>query len=107
MLIQEAALFLHFFLAVFNRFYMVRNHSSGDSIVSSATFNGKTLSGLGITTTGLLGTWTLVGTGDTIEVRATEVPGPLPLLGAAAAFGYSRRLRRSLIISQQATPPQA
>lgn len=25
-----------------------------------------------------------------------EVPGPLPLLGAAAAFGYSRKLRRRL-----------
>jgi hypothetical protein len=23
-----------------------------------------------------------------------EVPGPLPVLGAAAAFGYSRRIRR-------------
>ena len=24
-----------------------------------------------------------------------EVPGPLPLLGAGTAFGFSRRLRRS------------
>jgi hypothetical protein len=25
-----------------------------------------------------------------------EVPGPLPLLGAAAAFGYSRKLRHRI-----------
>lgn len=31
------------------------------------------------------------------HVTATRhVPGPLPLLGAAAAFSYSRKLRRSL-----------
>lgn len=27
---------------------------------------------------------------------ATPVPGPLPLAGAAAAFGWTRRLRRRL-----------
>ena len=72
------------------------------NIVSNVTFNNKTLAGLGITTTGLLGTWTLAGTGDTIQVRAgtspspsgAGVPGPLPLLGAATAFAHSRRLRR-------------
>jgi hypothetical protein len=35
---------------------------------------------------------------------ATPVPGPLPLLGAAAAFGYSRRLRRRVRLST-ITPP--
>jgi len=29
------------------------------------------------------------------------VPGPLPLCGAAMAFGYSRRLRRRLLLSRQ------
>lgn len=28
--------------------------------------------------------------------NSTPVPGPLPVLGAASAFGYSRRLRRRL-----------
>jgi hypothetical protein len=32
-----------------------------------------------------------------------EVPRPLPVLGAAAAFGYSRRIRRRLATSR----PQA
>jgi hypothetical protein len=27
----------------------------------------------------------------------TAVPGPLPVLGAGAAFGYSRRLRRRIL----------
>lgn len=32
----------------------------------------------------------------------TRVPGPLPILGAAAAFGYSRRLRRAISIRANA-----
>jgi hypothetical protein len=65
----------------------------GIPIISSATFNGKTLADFGLTpSSGSLGTWTLNGTTETINVRV--VPGPLPLLGAGAAFGFSRRLRR-------------
>jgi hypothetical protein len=30
------------------------------------------------------------------EVSFRQVPGPLPLLGAATAFGYSRKLRRRI-----------
>ncbi len=30
----------------------------------------------------------------------TEVPGPLPILGAAAAFGFSRKLRKSIKASK-------
>jgi MYXO-CTERM domain-containing protein len=36
----------------------------------------------------------------------TTVPGPLPLLGAGAAFGWSRRLRKR-ITTPLITPPQA
>jgi hypothetical protein len=36
----------------------------------------------------------------------SAVPGPLPLFGAAAAFGWSRRLRKR-ISSPLSTPPQA
>jgi hypothetical protein len=68
-------------------------------IVSSATFNDTTLAALGFTTTGLIGTWALNGTSETIQViigapPSTSVPGPLPLLGAGAAFGWARRLRK-------------
>lgn len=74
---------------------------SGSSFVAS-------LASLGFTTTGLLGTWELVdkngaGTGEFIQVVVTPytpVPGPLPLLGVGAAFGFSRRLRRRVSASQ-------
>jgi hypothetical protein len=80
-------------------------------IVSSATFNGQTLVSLGFTTTGLIGTWSLTGTSETIQLflgnpPAAAVPGPLPLFGAAAAFGWSRRLRKR-IATPLSTPPQA
>jgi MYXO-CTERM domain-containing protein len=47
---------------------------------------------------------------DNVVVNATgssaAVPGPLPLLGAGAAFGWSRRLRKR-ISTPLITPPQA
>ncbi len=75
---------------------------SGTPIVSGSTHNGATLPGLGFTiSSGLIGTWQLAGIpgpDGQIDVvlgpPATPVPGPLPLFGAAAAFGWSRKLRR-------------
>jgi len=80
-------------------------------MISSATFNGETLASMGFTTTtGLIGTWTLNGTSETIQVvlgqPSAAVPGPLPLLGAGAAFGWSRRLRKRST-TPLSTPPQA
>ncbi|WP_254954261.1 hypothetical protein [Cyanobium sp. Cruz-8H5] len=53
------------------------------------------------------GSW--MGTGDTIQALlgapAASVPGPLPLLGAGAAFGWSRKLRKR-IAAPLITPPQ-
>ena len=86
------------------------NYQSGTNLYSTATFNGP-LQAAGFTTTGLLGTWTINGTGSIIQVVVTPytppapVPGPLPVLGVAAAFGCSRRLRRRISASQ-ATPSQ-
>ena len=87
---------------------------SNTPIVSSATFNGTSLAALGFTTTGLIGTWTLDGTSESIYLcigsspcapAPSSVPGPLPLLGAGAAFGWSRRLRKR-IAAPLITPPQ-
>jgi len=84
---------------------------SNTPIVSSATFTSTTLAGLGFTTTGLIGTWTLNGTSETIQVflgpPAAAVPGPVPLLGAGAAFGWSRRLRKRIAAPLITTTPQA
>jgi hypothetical protein len=78
------------------------------SIFSSSTFNGITLTSLGMPSSGTLGTWTLVDpndptyVGDTISVQvnasrsSASVPGPLPILGVAAAFGFSRKLRKRI-----------
>jgi MYXO-CTERM domain-containing protein len=97
----------------FNVFGISPSYISNTSINSTATFNGTTLAGLGFTTTGLIGTWTLDGTSESIQVilgastpPGATVPGPLPLLGAGAAFGWSRRLRKR-IAAPLSTPPQA
>ncbi|MFM7393334.1 MAG: hypothetical protein ACKO22_02975 [Cyanobium sp.] len=95
----------------------ISSYISGTEINSSATFNSNTLANLGFTTTGPIGTWTIVGppfeTGatptpfDTINLvvgppvvgppaSVSAVPGPLPLIGVAAAFRLSRRLRRRI-----------
>ena len=95
----------------FSFFAIVPAYTSNTPIVSSAKFNGTTLATLGFTTTGLIGTWTLNGTSETIQLfvgnpPAAAVPGPLPLFGAAAAFGWSRRLRKRTA-APLITPPQA
>ena len=78
-----------------SKFGINSTYVSGSPVVSSAVFTGKTLADLGLTpSSGTLGTWTLIATGDTISVRV--VPGPLPVLGAGAAFGFSRRMRRRI-----------
>ncbi|MCX5951892.1 MAG: hypothetical protein NT158_12310, partial [Cyanobacteria bacterium] len=83
------------------------SYLSNTPIVSSSTYNGATLASLGFTTTGLIGTWTLNGTTESINVFITPpVPGPLPCLGVGAAFGWSRRLRKR-ITAPLITPPQA
>jgi uncharacterized protein YjbI with pentapeptide repeats len=92
-----------------SQFLIDPTYTSNAPIVSSATFNGATLAGSGFTTTGLIGTWTLSNS-ETINVvigaPSAAVPGPLPLFGAAAAFGWSRRLRKR-IATPLSTPPQA
>jgi hypothetical protein len=63
---------------------------------------------LGMPNSGTLGTWTIIDPGnpayisDTISVQvnasrgSASVPGPLPILGLAAAFGFSRKLRKRI-----------
>ena len=46
------------------------------------------------------------GTGGTITFAHAppSVPGPLPLFGAAAAFGYSRKLRKRIKVAAGSVP---
>jgi hypothetical protein len=39
-----------------------------------------------------------------LDYTPTAVPGPVPLFGAAAAFGYSRKLRRRLLNNKLPNP---
>jgi MYXO-CTERM domain-containing protein len=88
----------------------------GQPFLSSATFNNTNLAALGFTVPGLAGTWNINGTSESINVfigppptpptPPSEVPGPLPLFGAGAAFGWSRRMRRR-ISAPVITPPQS
>lgn len=81
------------------------NLASNASISSTATFTGS-IADLGLTGSGprLLAKYQIDDTLDTISVFAdtplpptpAAVPAPLPLFGTAAAFGWSRRLRRRI-----------
>lgn len=78
-----------------NTYALDPSYILGQPFFSSATFNGASLASLGFTTPGLIGTWTIDGTTESINVYvAPPAPGPLPLLGAGAAFGWTRRLRK-------------
>lgn len=69
---------------------------SGTSISNSMFFTGQTFASIGL----MPGTYTWAwGSGPNVDsavmtISTSEVPGPLPLLGVGAAFGWSRRLRR-------------
>lgn len=69
-----------------------------NSYVNNAPINNSFYINRGLSEIGLSAptlTYTLSGgINDTIVLR--QVPGPLPILGAAAAFGFSRRLRSRL-----------
>ena len=88
-------------------FYIIDPYTDGAPINSSATFIGKNLAsaGLNMTPPGTnIGSWTFVGDSDPNNVinvfvgdpRSAPVPAPMPLIGAAGAYGWSRRLRRRI-----------
>jgi hypothetical protein len=90
-------------------FGIASGYGNGTPIISSATFIGQSLAGLGFNTPSVVGPWTLTSTNDTINVvigsaPPAAVPGPLPLLGVGAAFGFSRRLRRRVALRSASKP---
>ena len=82
------------------RITLPSGYISGASLSTTAFYASRTLADLGITPTfrGSLGTWDVVNSSGLKfdEVQLAVVPGPLPILGAGVAFGFSRRLRRRI-----------
>ena len=88
-------------------YFIDPSYSPGQPFLSTATFNNTSLAAQGFTVPGLIGTWTINSTSESIQLFVVPaVPGPLPLFGAAAAFGWSRRMRRRITIPV-VTPPLA
>jgi hypothetical protein len=74
------------------------NATLGNLVTYSPTIGGPVVFTSSINVTGgRMDTFT-----DTVAQQIqVPVPGPLPILGAAAAFGYSRRLRKRISTSHQ------
>jgi hypothetical protein len=78
-----------------------------DYLVSAKTWQASTSSVVGISTVGA--SYTPPGSAGPITLEwnyayverapSTSVPGPLPLFGAVAAFGWSRRLRKRIAVN--------
>ena len=73
-------------------------YQSGAPLNASAIFLGETLATLGINPGVYVWSWGSGADSDDLTLNVEQsippVPGPLPLLGAGAAFGWSRRLRK-------------
>jgi len=87
---------------------------SGSSLFGTSTFLNQTFASLGLTSGTYDWVWgsanpdsyrLCIGSGPCAPATSS-VPGPLPLFGAGAAFGWSRRLRKR-IAAPLITPPQA
>jgi hypothetical protein len=100
-----------FFRANLNRLGLPNGYVTEAALFTTAFYEDLTLDDLGFApeVSGLVGTWDVVNDDDDAEVFdqvqlfVTPVPGPLPILGAGAAFGFSRRLRRRISNSKPDT----
>ncbi len=83
--------------------WLANSYASGGSILNSF-FLDRSLAQLGLSTPTV--TFTLAGSSETIVFREVPVPGPLPILGAATAFSFSRRLRSRVRSASKAEQSQ-
>ena len=86
-----------------NELWLPAGYTAGTSINATTTQSNANFADTGLTSPSNF-EWTLNGTSEKIFLNVvsapapgpSSVPGPLPLLGAGAAFGFSRRLRSRL-----------
>jgi hypothetical protein len=75
----------------------LRSNTNGNT---NASPNNQDPAGTNLLSTAAIDGGTLLTRDHTLDLSspppASDVPGPLPLMGAAAAFGVSRRLRRRI-----------
>lgn len=69
---------------------------SGSGAASYLSFGGKTWNTANDIQSHFSGQGFSINTENIDALEAASVPGPLPVLGAAAAFGWSRRLRKRI-----------
>jgi hypothetical protein len=72
----------------------IYSDSAFTTLLGSTSTNGGTIALPGIKDIWVEDLYTSGGALDFIRNDFIQVPGPLPLLGAGTAFGFSRRLRR-------------
>ena len=78
-------------------FLPVGYSGGSQQIFSKTTFSSANLQSLGLTpNTSFTWKWGARGADQTFQLDIEPVPAPLPLLGAASAYGWSRRLRRRI-----------
>ena len=78
----------------------LENSQNGDTSVTNepgSAGNVVSITGTSVTFTGEISVTD--GRIDTMTDSVTQTPGPLPILGAGAAFGFSRKLRNRIKVS--------
>ena len=70
------------------------------SLITSGSLVGPNSFNQGVASTNIVSTWAVNATGVlsnfSLGLRTQPAPSPLPILGAASAFGFSRKLRRRI-----------
>lgn len=85
--------------------FWIANSYTGGSILNSF-FLDISLAQIGLSSPEVTYTLNTGTTPDFIVFRENPVPGPLPILGAATAFSFSRRLRSRVRSASKAEQPQ-
>jgi hypothetical protein len=78
-----------------NYIHLPTGYVSGTSISNSMFFTGQSFASIGLIPGTYIWTWGSGADADSavMTIATLAVPGPLPLFGVGAAFGWSRRLR--------------